>query len=155
MSEGVILWSTGTSRTNGERGDSMTEEELREIPHYARVINSHIQQLIYLRQAAESIPPLSTDEKVQTSMVSHNTTADTMIDLETQIHQELRDLHEMQAEARGMFVKADLDFDEKVVVKYRYLYCLRWEDIAESMHMSERSVRRHHAFAIRKIFPAC
>ena len=43
------------------------------------------------------------------------------------------------------------EYDHKAVLYFRYIYRLKWDEVAERMHWSERTVRRIHAKALEAL----
>lgn len=131
----------------------MTREELREIPELAKQIARHEDRLYYLEQKAICVPAIEPKEKVQTSVVDHgNREADMAIDLTREIEEERRYLTEKQDEAERFFRGFDFDYDERTLLKCRYIWCMTWSQIADSMHADERNTRRKHGGLMDRMF---
>lgn len=43
------------------------------------------------------------------------------------------------------------EYDQKAVLYFRYIYRLKWDEVAERMHWSERTVRRIHGRALETL----
>lgn len=43
------------------------------------------------------------------------------------------------------------EYEQKMVLYLRHIYRMRWSDVADRMHWSERTVRRIHARAVRSL----
>ena len=43
------------------------------------------------------------------------------------------------------------EYEQKMVLYFRHIYRLKWSDVADRMHWSERTVRRIHARAVRAL----
>jgi DNA-directed RNA polymerase specialized sigma24 family protein len=154
MSEGVILWSTGTSRTNGERGDGMTQDELKEIPIFAKQIDKHLDRLKFLKAKSTSVPAMQTSERVQTSVIDRSmVVADSIVDLEREIDAEKKELDRMRKSASQFFALHDLTLEERELLDYRYIYCYTWEEVASLLHVGERTARWRHSQVMEKLFP--
>lgn len=48
-------------------------------------------------------------------------------------------------------IDALAEYDQKAVLYFRYIYRLKWTEVAERMHWSERTVRRIHAKALEAL----
>lgn len=132
----------------------MTREELKEIPAYAKQIERHEERLAYLKAKAESVPAIVPKERVQISVVDHsNMEADAALDLEREIQDEKEKLEGMQHAAADFFQGQQLSFDECELLRYRYLYCCTWDDIAGCLYLSVPGVYKMHNRIMDKLFP--
>lgn len=91
-------------------------------------------------------------EKVQTSAVnSQEGLMVYMSDLEQELDSDRKELRELQEEIRAW---ADtLSPAEKQVIMMRYIVCLSWNEIIDSMGYSPRQVFRFHGDAVRRLSP--
>ena len=48
-------------------------------------------------------------------------------------------------------IDALAEYDQKAVLYFRYIYGMKWADVAERMHWSERTVRRIHEKAVEEM----
>lgn len=151
--DGRMQLYIGTKRITGERGDGMTQEELREIPIFAGQINKRLERLNYLKEKSTCVPSLQTTERVQTTVIDRsNVLSDTIVDLESEIEEEVRRLKAMQNQAEKCFSAHDLSLDERELLEYRYIYCYTWEEVASLLHIGERTARLRHYRIMKKIF---
>lgn len=131
----------------------MTQDELKEIPIFAKQIDKHLERLDFLKQKSTCVPPLQTTERVQTSVVDRsNVLVDSVIDLEREIERETKELHRMQKEASQLFAQHDLTLEERELLDYRYIYCYTWDEVASMLHVVERTARRKHDQIMKKLF---
>ena len=116
------------------------------------VIESDKEELEYLRSLSTSLSGNMSEEKVQSSMSNDKITniIAKIIDLESEIHDEIEKLIEKKKEIRDTINKIE-NVNEKLVLKYRYLMFLQWDEIYKKMHYSARQVHRIHDSALEKV----
>jgi len=115
------------------------------------LINSDLEELDELRIFSESIssPNLSGMPKSGTGNTEPTfaRAVDKIIDLENHINEEIARLVDLKKEIRSV-INEVFDGDEKLLLKYRYINFLAWEDICEKMNISMRTAHRIHASAL-------
>lgn len=91
-------------------------------------------------------------DKVKTSPEDRTTILlAALADLDTVIDAERKRFENLTAWTRDLFEDADLGREELEVMVYRYINCLTWEEIAEIMYWSKRTVQRLHGEALVKL----
>ena len=89
-------------------------------------------------------------EKVQTS---HSGDApfvkclERIYDLEEKINNEIDLFVDLKDEIRGV-IDTVPDTDERMVLRYRYIHNMTWEDIGDKLKADSRTVRRWHGQAL-------
>ena len=109
----------------------ITKEELRSIPGLHKSIQRDKEQLRFLHEKATSLPSqLTGTEKVQSS---HDNNAgkyiDAAVDLEKEIREKELQLLDLQKEAAEFMNTIDAVLTRKVI-RYRYMNCYNWDEIA-------------------------
>ena len=126
----------------------MTAKELRQIPQLHRQIERDMEQLVYLQEKATSIPSTVTErERVQTSPSGGgNRYVEAAIDLERDIRRKRDLLEELQTEAARFIHLMPFETEtERLtvrVMRYRYLKCYTWEEIADLLGYQARYIQR-------------
>ena len=91
-------------------------------------------------------------DKVKTSPEDRTTIMlAALADLDTIIDAERKRFEGLAAWSRNFFEDADLEHEELEVMIRRYIDCLDWEEIAELMFWSKRTVQRLHGKALEKL----
>lgn len=91
-------------------------------------------------------------EKVQSSATnSQEGLMVYMSDLEQELDSDRKELRELQKEIRAW--SETLPPAEKQVIMMRYIVCLSWNEIIDSMGYSPRQVFRFHGDAVRRLSP--
>lgn len=116
------------------------------------VIKSDKQELESLRCLAESISNDISQERVQTSVTNDKITniIANIVDLENEIYKEIEQLVQLKKEIRDVINSVE-NVNEKLLLKYRYLMFLQWEEICEEMSYSPRQIHRIHDSALENI----
>ena len=134
----------------------ITRDEIRSIPELNKSIQSDKERLRVLREKATSLPSMSDQERVQTSPhLSGNKYVEEAVDLNREIQKKEVQLVELQARA-SLFIyalPADTDKDKltRKVLKYRYLRCYLWEEIANLLVYDIRWVQKIEDLATSKL----
>lgn len=68
--------------------------------------------------------------------------------MQDRINAEIDRLVDLKAEM-DVAIEAVANVEERLLLRYRYLNNLTWEEISVRLHMSERSVRRLHGSALQ------
>lgn len=132
----------------------MTKDELKNIPYLDGLINSKIRQLDQLKKYRGRLPTYDGRESVQSGSVSDPTAriALKIVQLDEEIAQDIERLMDFKAEARRLFTKLDDDLKYKSVMELRYLECMSWRDVAQSLHFSYKHVFKLHGEALRRLY---
>lgn len=116
----------------------MTVDEIRAIPGEWHRLLRDMERLEYLRAAATSVPALATDSvKVQVSVRNRSMViVDELVDLERDIDQRVREMHEKEEAAKELF-QAVREPDRKVLI-YHYVRHLPITEISKIIFYSPR-----------------
>lgn len=109
-------------------------------------------ELENLRSLSTSIAGDMTQEKVQSSASGDKTLniICAIVDLEDEIKNEIEKLIRLKKQIRDVINKVE-DVDEMLVLKYRYLMFLQWDEICEKMNYSKRQMYRIHYSALEHV----
>lgn len=118
------------------------------------LINSDLEELDELRIFSKSISTSNFSEMPTSGTRNTSPTftraIDKIIDLENHINDEIVRLVDLKKEIRSV-INEVIDGDEKLLLKYRYINFLTWEDICEKMNISIRTAHRIHASALAHV----
>lgn len=131
------------------------KQYLRQGYRLCELIQSHRDELVRLRELADSIPGTNFDSvggggskwNGETPQIK---TLIKAIDLERQIQQEIINM-EILLKSIHDCIEAVRNPDERIVLRCKYILFLTWEDTAERMHYSTTQVKRLHGTALRSI----
>jgi DNA-directed RNA polymerase specialized sigma subunit len=132
----------------------MTAKEfLKQAYRLNELINSDLEELQNLRELSRSVSSPVIEEKI-------NGTRNTdppfvkyvgkIIDLEKQIQQEVDRLVKLKTDIREAINQMQ-DIDEKLLLRYRYINFLNWEEICVNLNVSMRTVHRLHSLALQHL----
>lgn len=127
------------------------KEYLKQAYRLNELIDSDSRELERLRDLAGRITGSNFGERVQTSRNPDPPFVKYLGDIdetERKIQKELSDLVLLKNEILTAINKMT-DRDERLLLTYRYLNNLSWDDIAYSLHVSSRTVHRIHASALQ------
>ena len=116
-------------------------------------INSDIEELGKLREMSSSISSPTWEERVQTS---RNTDAPfvrsvfKIMELEDKINAEIDNLVELKKQIRSVIDEV-ANTDERMVLRYRYIHNLTWEQIGDELHADRTTVYRWYNSAINHV----
>lgn len=131
----------------------MERQEFKDIPYAWKRVMKDKERLEYLEQKSDGVGGMQTSERVQSSNLNRSMAiVDTIIDLQSRIETEEKELRARMDEAVGMIKGCGLNERDKEIMLYRYKYCLDWLDISEIMQMTTRWVLKRHGIALSKIF---
>lgn len=132
----------------------MTRDELKSIPYIDGLINSKIRQLDQLKQYRGRLPTYKGQESVQSGSVGDPTAgiALKIVQLDEEIAQDIERLVDLKAEARALFAQLDDDLKYKSVMELRYLECMTWREVAQSLHFSYKYVFKLHSEALCRLY---
>lgn len=117
-------------------------------------INSNIREVGELRAMAGSIssPQLSAD-KVQTSHsegAPFESTLIRILEMETKINAEIDLYVDLKNQIREVIGRID-NVDEQMVLRYRYIHNMTWEQIGTELYVDKSTVKRWHDSAISHV----
>lgn len=131
----------------------MERQEFKDIPYAWKRVEKEEERLEYLEQKSDGVGGMKISERVQSSNLNRSMAiADTIIDLQSRIEAEEKELHTRMDEAEKMITSGVLNDTDKSIMLYRYKYCLDWVDISELMQMTTRWVLKRHGIALSKLF---
>ena len=128
------------------------KQYLRQAYRLNELINSHIREVEQLRLLSTSVP--STDfskERVQGGKLPGDRISNIIakiVDLEKQINDEIDLFVDLKKEIHDA-VDNVKNVNEQLVLRYRYIEFLTWEQISERMNYSIMQVHRIHSNALR------
>ena len=127
-----------------------TREYLKQAYRLDHKINSDIEEVARLRAMASSISSPILGDKVQTSRSAHAPFAksvEKIYRMEAQIDHEIDTLVDLKQQMRDV-IAAVPDTDERLVLRYRYIHNMTWEQIGIELNADARTIRRWHTEAI-------
>lgn len=131
----------------------MERQEFKDIPYAWKRVTKDKERLEYLEQKSDGVGGMQTTERVQSSNLNRSMAiADTIIDLQSRIEAEEKELRARMDKAEKMIKSGTLNDRDKSIMLYRYKYCLDWLDISELMQMTTRWVLKRHGIALSKLF---
>lgn len=129
----------------------MTNKEyLRQAYRLDQKINSDIEEVARLREMASSISSPVLGDKVQTSRngdAPFVRSIEKILMLEEKINREIDTLVDLKQQMREV-IAAVPDTDERMVLRYRYIHNLTWEQIGNELNADARTIRRWHGSAL-------
>lgn len=132
----------------------MTNKEyLRQAYRLDHKINSDIEEVMRLREMAGSISSPVLGDKVQTSRKGDAPFAHSMekiLRLEEKINREIDLLVDLKSQMRDV-IAAVPDTDERMVLRYRYIHNLTWEQIGNELNADKSTIRRWHGMALAHV----
>ena len=132
----------------------MTAKEYLEQVYYldSRIL-SNLQELADLRKMVYSVSSPSLEQSYNPN---HSTEAsfvkgiESIDELERQIQTETDSLVRIKESIRSAINMIE-NHDEQMVLRYRYIHKLTWRQIATKLNVNEKTTRRWHESALRKI----
>ncbi len=129
------------------------KEFLNQAYRLNELIDSDVEELERLRDLATRISGPNFGERVQTSRNPDPPFVrylDDIMDMEQKIHRELCELVVLKKKITESLEKVE-NREERLLLTYRYLDNRTWEQIASMLSVSDRTVHRIHASALRNI----
>lgn len=130
-----------------------SKEYLRQAYRLDHRINSDIEEMERLRDMAGSVSSPSLEER-------HNPNRPTeapfvrcimrVMELEEKINAEIDRLVDLKEQMRGV-IDTVRDKDEQMVLRYRYIHNMTWEQIGDELHADKSTVRRWHGSALQHV----
>lgn len=132
----------------------MTNKEyLRQAYRLDQKINSDIEEVARLREMAGNISSPVLGDKVQTSRNRDGLFVRNMekiLLLEEKINREIDALVDLKSQMRDV-IAAVQDTDERMVLRYRYIHNLTWEQIGNELNADKSTIRRWHGSALTHV----
>lgn len=132
----------------------MTNKEyLRQAYRLDQKINSDIEEVARLREMAGNISSPVLGDKVQTSRNRDGLFVRNMekiLILEEKINREIDALVDLKSQMRDV-IAAVQDTDERMVLRYRYIHNLTWEQIGNELNADKSTIRRWHGSALAHV----
>lgn len=129
------------------------KEYLRQAYRLDNRINSDIDELAQLREMACSISSPMLGERVQTSK-SHQApfvrNVEKIVELEHKIDAEIDLFVDLKSQMRDAINLVN-DVDEQLILRYRYIHNMTWEEIGDNLHVDARTARRWHGRALQSV----
>ena len=116
-------------------------------------INSDFEEVARLREMAEVISSPVLGDKVQTSRGGDTRfvrSLEKILWLEEKISREIGVLVDLKSQMRDV-IAAVQDTDERMVLRYRYIHNLTWEQIGNELNADARTIRRWHGSALQHV----
>lgn len=131
-----------------------TKTYLKQAYRLNELIQSDQQELEDLRLLAGSVPGIDySKDKVQSSPsgdAGFTNIVMKIIELEAAINNDIERLLALKLEIRET-INAVQDNEERLLLKYRYLNFMSWEDVCSYMQVSMRTAHRIHKSALENV----
>ncbi|WP_322630545.1 DUF1492 domain-containing protein [Aedoeadaptatus coxii] len=75
-----------------------------------------------------------------------------IVRLDEEIARDIERLVDLKAEAQVLFARLDDDLKYRSVMELRYLECMSWREVAQSLHFSHKHVFKLHGEALRRLY---
>lgn len=132
----------------------MTAKEfLRQAYRLNELINSDLEELESLRELSRSVSSPVLQEKVvgtKTNAAPFEKHVIKIVDSAKQIQQEVEHMVKIKTAIRDS-INQMKDVDEKLLLRYRYINFLNWEEICVNLNVSMRTVHRLHSSALQHL----
>lgn len=132
----------------------MTAKEfLKQAYRLNELINSDLEELQNLRELSRSVSSPVLEEKVsktKSTDLPFEKYVIRIVDLEKQIQQEVERLIKLKSDIREAINQME-NVDEKLLLRYRYINFLNWEEICVNLNVSMRTVHRLHSSALQRL----
>lgn len=126
------------------------KEYLRQAYRLDNRIDSHIKELGRLREMAYSISSPSLGERVQTTKSGQAPfvrNIEKIMEQEQKIDEEIDMLVDLKAQMRDVIKEVE-EVDEQLVLRYRYIHNMTWDEISDELSADNSTVRRWHGQAL-------
>ena len=126
------------------------KEYLRQAYRLDQRINSDIEEVGRLREMSTSISSPAWGDKVQgtkTTDAPFVHSIEKIMSLEQRINHEIDTLVDLKEQIRTVIAEVE-DTDEQMVLRYRYIHNLTWEQIGDELNADASTVRRWHGKAL-------
>jgi len=129
------------------------KEYLRQAYRLDQRINSNIEEVSRLREMASSVSAPVMGDRVQTNKSAEAPFVrclDKIMTLEEKINKEIDLLVSLKEQMRDVINLVE-DTDERMVLRYRYIHNLTWEQIGLELNADARTIRRWHGSALTHV----
>ena len=130
------------------------KQYLQQIYRCHELLQEHLAEIENLRAMSTSIvTPDLTKERVNSSPCHEApfvSAVNKLVDLEKTTGSKMAELLDLRAEIREIISPVD-NTKQILVLRYRYIDFMRWEDIADKMEYSLKSVYRFHSAALDSV----
>ena len=129
------------------------KEYLRQAYRLDQRINSNIEEVSRLQEMATSVSSPTLGERVQTSRSTDAPFVkclEKIMMLEEKINKETDLLVSLKEQMRDIINLVE-DTDERMVLRYRYIHNLTWEQIGLELNADARTIRRWHGTALTHV----
>ena len=134
------------------------KQYLRQAYRLNELIQSNQRELDELHDLSTNLPGTDySKDKVQTSNsndASYTQIVAKIIELEKVIKEDIEKMLSLKLEIRTVINEVN-DNEEKLLLKYRYLSFMSWEEICDEMNVSMRTAHRIHSLALQKVDTVC
>ncbi len=116
-------------------------------------INSDIEELARLREMSVSISAPQLSDRVQSSKPAEAPFVRCLYkiqELEEKINAEVDMYVDLKSEIRSVIEQVE-NTDEQMVLRYRYIHNMTWEQIGDELHADRTTVYRWHNTALRHV----
>ena len=132
-----------------------SREFLKQAYRLDEMINSNMIEIAQLEELSTSIKSIDyAKDKINggnfENSASYEKIIDKIIALESVVNDEINNLVELKTQIREAICDLKVP-EEKVLLRLRYINFMKWEDICEQMHISERTANRIHGQALQKL----
>ena len=129
------------------------KEYLRQAYHLDHRINSDIAEMERLQEMAGSVGSPGFEEHYNPNRPSEAPFVrclEKVWDLEHKINSEIDRLIDLKAQMREVIATAS-NADEQMVLRYRYIHNMTWEQIGDELHADRTTVYRWHNSALNHV----
>ena len=127
------------------------KEYLSQVAKLDRLINARIRDLKRIKELAYSLSAAPLQERVLSSSAgeaSYTGGVMKIIAQEEKINRDIDLLIDRKNEAEALIGQL-ADIDEQCILRYRYIQMMSWDDIADEMRVSLRTIYRLHSRALK------
>lgn len=127
------------------------KEYLKQAYRLDHRINSDLEELEKLRELSTAISAVSFEERVSGTRPTDPPFVryiDKIIDMENRINSEIDTFVDLKEQMRTA-IDAIPNVDERMVLRYRYVQGMTWEDIAKELIADRSTVIRWHSKALK------
>lgn len=129
------------------------KEYLMQVYRLDQMIESNNREVMQLKEACVSVSSPVGGDKVKTSSKTdalYVRCIEKAIELEQEINEETERMMELKKQVRETISTCG-NVDEELVLKYRYIHGMPWEEIADKMIESVSAAKGQHARALEHI----
>ena len=131
----------------------MSKRALKRIPKIIKEVDREEERLAYLLEKADSLPTMSTEERVQSTPKQDSMIiVDAIADLKDRISKKEYRLKQLIDIAGLIISDSNLSADGKDLMRFRYVCGFTWKEVAIIMHYSLRHTLRMHGICLKELF---